>query len=167
MNEIPDLDDNLEKFKMTLTRFHSIIVIDQKDPEPLTLEKLKNLKDLIYENLEKDEMNKIIENFLEIRIYGLKIRPEKRMNFINDLIEIDLFNNKNEENHENIGKFLDKNNHNLNTCVLSLISMLCGCQEGINYVCGGFNKNEILEKIFQVFFPKFNYSNYLILDSKK
>lgn len=154
MKDIPNVNENIHKFKLNLSRFHSIFVSEGgSDHKMMSNEQLMTLKQEIFEELKKNNLEKIIENLLEIRLNGLKTRAEERVLFLKKLIEIDIFNIKNIQNEENIEgleELLSKNNHTLNTCLLSLISMLLNIDDGISYLFEDEKKNEFLSKICTV-----------------
>lgn len=148
-------EEKIENYKLNLTKFHSILLGNHDKSEEIDVEKIKKIKEEIYQGIEKDRARKMIEGWLEIRLGLLKGKVENRRDSLKKIIEIDVLKAKEEENFDSLNKMIGLNDHTLSTCLLAVVSMIASCEEGISYLTGGFAKPELILTVFKV--KKFDF----------
>ena len=150
-----DFDEKIESYKLNLSRFHSILLIDKPKPiEELSFDALKKLKKSFYEEFHKQPptIKSLIEILLDIRINILSTSQESSLKTLKNLISIDFFEiSDSDDPYKIIFEIFALKDHALKTCIISMISMICGINEGIIYITRDFHRNELIKHIIDVY----------------
>ena len=149
-NNKENLEEKIENMKNQIGKYHKIILNDKYDENTKTINKaiIIEHKNILKKAKEEKNNEKIIEILLSLRVYALNIQPELKRNLIEELINIDVLNIKENKSNEFILDLLNIHSYNMKHAILSLISIISSIRKGVEYI--NLNNNKILEKIIAI-----------------
>lgn len=144
-----NLSDTIESYKIDLGKYTNIIKNDYWDEkiEMLTLEKMKEKKKLLIQANKDKNNEKIVELLLDFRVNALQIDPDLRSQFINQCVEINLFDLSSGE-PTLVLDLLNYHAFNIRHAVLSVVSIMSSILQGVDYfLTSGF---QIIARVFEI-----------------
>lgn len=149
-NKKENLEEIINDFKLQIGKYHKILMNDSWDEKTKTINQavMTEHKNNLKKAKEEKKNDKIIETLLSLRVYSLQISPELRRNLVEDFIENDILNIKENNSNQFILDLLNENNYNIKHAILSFISILASISKGVEYL-NLFGTN-ILEKVIEI-----------------
>lgn len=148
----PEVSSDLENYKLTLGKYHRLIVNDGKPTgtEKLAESALKGAKEKLLKAFESKNNEEIVDSLLIVRVNGLQISGESKRDLVNDLISLDFFEVQTEEKFSFLLGLLEIPNHQVKRTVLSIVSMITSTVKGVQYIVRD-GEVILLQRITEVF----------------
>ena len=149
-NNKENLEEKIENFKNQIGKYHKIILNDTYDENTKIINEAIMIehKNILKKAKEEKNNDKIIEILLSLRVYALNIQPELRRNLIEELINNDILNIKENNSDQFVLELLNIHSYNMKHAILSLISIISSTSKGVEYI--NLNSSLILEKIIEI-----------------
>lgn len=123
---------------------------DEWDEKTIMINKaiIQEHKTKLNEYKQANNVEKIIEVLLSLRVNALQIAPELRREFVNELIKDDIFNLVQTKANTLVTDLLSIHAYNLRHATLSLVSIIATIIEGTDYLLT--NGTSIIEKVIEI-----------------
>lgn len=149
-NNKDNLEEIIEDYKSQIGKYHKILMNDTWDETTRTVNEaiIKEHKNNLKKAINEKNNDKIQEILLSLRIYSLQIQPDLRKNLIEELVDNDILNIKENNSVQYILDLLNIQSYNIRHAVLSFLSIIASLTKGVEYLSS--IDNSILEKTIEI-----------------
>ena len=149
-NIIDNIKMFIDKYKTQIGKYHQILLNDEWDSRAdlITKEIISEHKKILWSSKLANDIQKIIEILLSLRLHALKTNPELRKNLISELVKNDILFITSTKSTIFIKDILNIHSYNIRHGILSFISIIVSTQEGVEYITKV--NYDIIQKIIEI-----------------